>query len=159
MIAYFRHKETKMLFVQGDIAAISAGVDDATQNACWEFIKIMLSEDVQSTIVDSFPMNKASLSDMLVSMADEADEVYNKYIKMGFSEAEIVGFGAQKVNRAILDSFYNAILSVTNVSRSDSSLEIIIAEEIPAYFTGQKDIDSVINIINDRAQTIYDERK
>lgn len=139
-------------------AAISAEANDKTKDACWNLIKIMLDDEVQTNLKSSFPMNKAALSNMLVTMADEADSHYNTYINMGYSEAEIAMFNEHQVNRSIVDSFYEAITNVTDVARSDSSLEIIIAEELPAYFAGQKDIDSVIGIINDRAQTIYDER-
>lgn len=34
----------------------------------------------------------------------------------------------------------------------------ILIEEMPAYFLDQKDLDSVVAIIQDRAQTVLDER-
>lgn len=34
----------------------------------------------------------------------------------------------------------------------------ILIEEMPAYFLGQKDLDSVVAIIQDRAQTVLDAR-
>ena len=92
----------------------------------------MLDDEVQTNLKSSFPMNKAALSNMLVTMADEADSHYNTYINMGYSEAEIAMFNEHQVNRSIVDSFYEAITNVTDVARSDSSLEIIIAEELPA---------------------------
>ena len=38
------------------------------------------------------------------------------------------------------------------------STSIILIEEMPAYFLDQKDLDAVIAIIQDRAQTVLDER-
>ena len=35
---------------------------------------------------------------------------------------------------------------------------MILIEEMPAYFLGQKDLDSVIRIAQDRAQKVLDER-
>lgn len=35
---------------------------------------------------------------------------------------------------------------------------MIVKEEIPAYFAGQKSLDEVIKIINDRAKTYLNER-
>lgn len=141
-------------------AAISTGISDETKDACWDLIKIMLDDEVQESIKDSFPINRSAMSNLLVSMADDADKSYNTYVIMGYSETEIVTqFNTVKVNRDIIDSFYNSVENITDVSRSNSSLDIVIAEELPAYFAGQKGLDDVISIINDRAQTIYDERK
>jgi len=41
----------------------------------------------------------------------------------------------------------------------DQAVNIILIEEMPAYFLGQKDLDSVIKIIQDRVQKVLDERK
>ena len=49
-------------------------------------------------------------------------------------------------------------MSCSRVSSEDSSISIILIEEMPAYFTGQKDLDSVIAIAQDRAQKVLDER-
>lgn len=143
----------------GTSAAISATIDDSKKNACWDLIKIMLDDEVQESITDSFPMNKSALMKLLINLADDADKGYEAYVRMGYNDAEIAQFNFQRANRDIIDSLYNSVLSITDVSRSDSSLDIIVAEEIPAYFAGQKSFDEVVSIINDRAQTIYDERK
>ena len=41
----------------------------------------------------------------------------------------------------------------------DSAISIILIEEMPAYFTGQKDLNSVIAIAQDRVQKVLNERK
>lgn len=41
----------------------------------------------------------------------------------------------------------------------DSAISIILIEEMPAYFTGQKDLNSVIAIAHDRVQKVLNERK
>ena len=41
---------------------------------------------------------------------------------------------------------------------ADPSIDIILLEEMQAYFAGQKDLDSVIVIAQDRAQKVLDER-
>ena len=40
----------------------------------------------------------------------------------------------------------------------DPAILNIIHEEIPAYFAGQKEIEEVCKSINNRAQTVLDER-
>ena len=41
---------------------------------------------------------------------------------------------------------------------ADSEINIILIEEMPAYFLGQKDLDAVVKIAQDRAQKVLDER-
>jgi hypothetical protein len=41
----------------------------------------------------------------------------------------------------------------------DPAIDIILIEEMPPYFLGQKDLDSVIKIAQDRAQKVLDERR
>ena len=45
------------------------------------------------------------------------------------------------------------------MSYEDSAISIILIEEMPAYFLGQKDLDSVVKIAQDRAQKVLDERR
>ena len=40
----------------------------------------------------------------------------------------------------------------------DASISIILIEEMPAYFLGQKDLDAVIKIAQDRIQKVLNER-
>ena len=42
---------------------------------------------------------------------------------------------------------------------SDAAINAILIEEMPAYFSGQKDLDSVVKIVQDRVQKALDERK
>ena len=49
--------------------------------------------------------------------------------------------------------------SVTHIVRSDADIDIIIYEEIQPYLVGDKSIDDVIKIMNDRARTLIIERK
>ena len=57
-----------------------------------------------------------------------------------------------------IDDLEKIILSCSGMKAEDSAISIILIEEMPAYFTGQKDLDSVITIAQDRAQKVLDER-
>ena len=50
------------------------------------------------------------------------------------------------------------INSCSAVSTTDAAITAIIREEMPAYFSGQKTLDEVISILEDRIQTFLDER-
>ena len=45
------------------------------------------------------------------------------------------------------------------MNSENSDMSMILIEEMPAYFLGQKDLDSVIVIIQDRVKKVLDERK
>ena len=50
------------------------------------------------------------------------------------------------------------LLSCSKTDTSDAAINIILAEEMPAYFLGQKKLDAVVKIAQDRAQKVLDER-
>ena len=58
-----------------------------------------------------------------------------------------------------IDNMENIILSCSKSNSSDAAISTILMEEMSAYFLGQKDLDSVIKIAQDRAQKVLDERK
>ena len=41
----------------------------------------------------------------------------------------------------------------------DQAISIILIAEMPAYFLGQKDLNDVITILQDRVQKVLNERK
>ena len=51
------------------------------------------------------------------------------------------------------------ILSCSGMHTEDQAVNLILIEEMPAYFTGQKSLDDVIKIVQDRVQKVLDERK
>jgi undecaprenyl diphosphate synthase len=57
-----------------------------------------------------------------------------------------------------LDNLEKIISSCTHFNSADASINMILIEEMPAYFLGQKDLDSVVKIAQDRAQKVLDER-
>ena len=64
-----------------------------------------------------------------------------------------------KFSEKNIDTLESIILSCSGMRTEDQAINIILIEEMPAYFTGQKDIDDVVRIIQDRVQKVLDERK
>ena len=52
----------------------------------------------------------------------------------------------------------NVILSCSQMNSADAAINIILVEEMPAYFSGQKDLASVVAVAQDRVQKVLDER-
>jgi hypothetical protein len=57
-----------------------------------------------------------------------------------------------------VNDFEKIIDSCSRIYSEDADISKILIEEMPAYFTGQKDLDSVIAIVQDRVQKVLDER-
>ena len=57
-----------------------------------------------------------------------------------------------------IDFVESVILSCSKIKSEDSDISIILIEEMPAYFLGQKDLDEVIKIAQNRIQKVLDER-
>ena len=58
-----------------------------------------------------------------------------------------------------IDNLENVILSCSGADSVDAAINMILIEEMPAYFAGQKTLEQVIPIMQNRIQKVLDERK
>lgn len=133
------------------ISAHAVNVD-----ACGEFVKILLSDDIQSYIAmnDNFVLNR--------NVFRNAGEAANNYYNNGGQECSN-GSGiflpvGKKYSEEHIDEIERVVLSCSKISTEDSEISIILIEEMPAYFLGQKNLDAVIKIAQNRVQKVLDER-
>lgn len=137
--------------------AISARAVDV--DACADFVKILLSDDVQTELV---------MSDKLVINRDALRQGCNAAIDYFNNEVgtqEIYDYEAGTYVRLRTeftaqdtDNLDNTILNCSRMNSADSDISMILIEEMPAYFLSQKDLASVVVIIQDRVQKVLDER-
>lgn len=127
--------------------------------ACVEFVKQLLSDDVQNELVmsDKFVLNK----DAFKMGCNAAIEYFNT--EEGSQNIFDYAAGTyvtshMKFTRDDIDNLENIIMSCSKIDSADSAINAILLEEMPAYFLGQKELDSVVTIIQDRAQKVLDER-
>ena len=70
-----------------------------------------------------------------------------------------MGLSWTEVDDSLIDSYLSIIESLNgSLYDVDSPVDSIIIEEIPGYFEGQKTLDEVISIVNNRARSVTDER-
>ncbi len=135
--------------------AISAQADNV--DACGEFVKILLSEEVQADIAmnDCFVINREAFR----KAGDAAIDYYNNG-GSAFSGGTGGSSGGLRRQFSIedVDFVEGIILSCSRSCSDDASISIILIEEMPAYFLGQKDLDAVVKIAQDRIQKVLDER-
>lgn len=139
-------------------AAISAVISDEMKAASWEFIKMMLSEDVQKKEQDGNPVNISAYTYKTQRAVDVMNASYDSYVKNGMGEAELAQYYLYRLDDSVVEYVVDIAKSVTSVNSIDTSVEKIIYEEMGAYFAGQKDIDTIVRIINNRVQTVVNER-
>ena len=115
-------------------------------DACGEFVKMLLSDEVQSSFAmcDNLVINREALR----QASKTAVEFYN---------AGMTGV-TKHYSESNVDDLDKVILSCFWVSSTDSDISIILIEEMPAYFTGQKPLSDVVRIAQDRVQKVLNER-
>jgi ABC-type glycerol-3-phosphate transport system substrate-binding protein len=148
-----------MLSVSSSVA-ISAQTTEA--DACWAFVETLLSFEIQEYYAQS-GMGCPICIEAYETSAQEFIDDYNasmaKYSNY-LTEAEMAMFGIDPtpVDASVIDSYESMINSCSAVSTTDAAITAIIREEMPAYFSGQKTLDDVISVMEDRVQTFLDER-
>jgi len=137
----------------GSDMAVSISSHTSDESSCKKFLSILLSEDIQKTLFMNIPINKKCARDIALLEIEEhngsvdANEG-NKFAKAG-----------KKLDTALADKYIEQLSTATTSSFVYHSISLIIYEEIPAYFEGQKSFEDVAKVINDRAQKVLDERK
>ena len=138
--------------------AISAQAENI--DACGEFIKILLSDEIQLELAmnDNFVLSR----DAFRQGAAKAVEYYNGEggydifgydVATGMPATNGLVFGAQNIT-----DMENNILNCSRIYSPDATINLILIEEMPAYFMGQKSLEEVIAIAQDRVQKVLDER-
>ncbi|MBO4636135.1 MAG: hypothetical protein J5685_03215 [Clostridiales bacterium] len=135
----------------GSDLAVSISSQSEDQEACRAFLNILLTEDIQRSIQDCIPVSRDAARELFVADMEES----NRWIEEGGYGEE---FGVRPYDLSLADRYVEQVSLATTSSFVDNSIALIIYEEVPGYFEGQKTFDEVVGIINDRAQTVLDER-
>ena len=141
-------------------AAVCANT--AEKKGCISFVDMLLSENIQKTFAcnDGYtPVSKTAFE----KYADEAVNDYNAFCKicsehLNIEDIRSYGYPDKPIDKAVIGEYEEMIGASKTLFTSDAALDMIVTEEMPAYFAGQKSLDDVIKIINDRAKTYISER-
>lgn len=121
--------------------------------ACAEFVKIMMSYDVQIEMYNN-PINRQAL----ITIAEEQLDAYNnKLLAYGVDghpadESDLIPHEA-------IDKYVDILSLSYGNGNLNNAIEDILYEESSAYFSGQRSLDDVIPVMQDRIQTVLDENK
>ena len=129
-------------------------------DACAEFAKILLSDEIQYKFAESnrFIVSRDAykkVSNLVIDYCN-SPRANNEFSINHFTYEPIKN--RMKFTEDDMTYLENIILSCTHFDSSDAAINIILIEEMPPYFVGQKDLKSVIKIAQDRAQKVLNER-
>ena len=133
--------------------AISAVSD--LKDGCVDFIKFMLSKDIQE-LCSCNPINRTALPGVLDRYMDHF--IY-EYKTAGFtSEAEAARYDYYFPTDAMKASYIANMENVEVVSASDPAIRAIVSEELSEAYSGQKDIKEIEVSLEKRLKTLYSEK-
>ncbi|MEA4894367.1 MAG: extracellular solute-binding protein, partial [Oscillospiraceae bacterium] len=147
----------------GSVAMISGGLAMTTscksKDAGWQFMRTLLTEDYQENLSWGYPISQKAFDKKLAeAMKQEytTDENGNKIPVsnggMSMGDGLVVNFYA--ITQEEADQIKELINSVDHTAVYDQSLTDIITEESAYFFSGEKTVDQVAEIIQSR-MTIY----
>lgn len=140
--------------------AISAQAVDI--DGCWSFVETLTSAQIQEYYSDASIGTPISIA-AFESSAQRSVDNYNNMVEFYRStasayELEMFGYPTEEIDSSVISRYEDMINSCYSVSATDPAVSAIVREEMPAYFSGQKTIEDVISIMEDRVQTFLDER-
>ena len=139
--------------------AISAQAYDV--DACGEFVKYLLSDEVQNKYADlgNFVLSR----DAFRNTGAEAIKYFNEnnintvlYGAMYYGED--IPENRVKYTEEHIDTLEGIITNCSIMYAEDGEINKVLCEEMPAYFSGQKELSEVVAIAQERVQKILNER-
>ncbi|MBP5179934.1 MAG: extracellular solute-binding protein [Clostridiales bacterium] len=128
--------------------------------ACNEFVSVLLGEASQDIYAYyQIPVNRNSFNRISLQYI----EAYNQEISLMlriYNEAMLtsIGMNTQMMEESDIPPFEEFVEGITNCFTNDGSINSIIREEIPSFLEGQKSLDEIIPLLNDRVNTVLVER-
>lgn len=140
------------------VITCSAGITGSCpdKDAAWEFIKVLLSDDVQR-LVGSGSLGTAVNREVLRSNTQDAIERHNEYVR-NYKPVDQWDTPPKPDNEAVTDIYINALDQALPASYCDPDILIVMFEEIQPYFAGDMTLDEVIPVMENRCNLILDEK-
>lgn len=139
----------------------SVAISSQSKNidACGEFVKMLMTDDVQMELAKggNFVLSKAAFrqgaKDAVDFMNGPGGDSY-----IGFDNNGEPVKNRMKFSQKNIDELEKIVSSISRMNSTDAAIGLILIEEMPAYFSGQKELDNVVKIAQDRAQKVLGER-
>ena len=133
----------------------------ADKEGAWSFLRYYLTPEYQETVYN-FPLlketwwEKSKVATQKPSWTDENGEVHEEEHTYWMNGETIV---LEPMSQEEIQYLYDFICSVSKVNFYDEDIINIIQEEIESFYSGQKGVDEVVDIIQNRVQLYVDENR
>ena len=137
--------------------AVSAQAYDV--DACGEFVKLLISDDIQNEYAKhgNFVLNRQAFRETGEKAVKYFNETSINNLYGGYYGVDVPD-NRVKYTTEHVDNLENIISNCSIMLSEDSEINKVLIEEMPSYFSGQKSIEEVINIAQDRVQKVLNER-
>ena len=147
-------------------SSFSIAADSPVEKGAYALLDALLCEQAQTVnnTWSDIPVNRAAAK-AKIDLCVANNKIGVGYIKS--SPPDVLGASYQEAMRMsyLFDTdvdlggiFLDALENVDTLLLPDNSVLMIVSEELPPYLLDQKDLDSVIGTINNRAKTVMAER-
>ena len=141
--------------------SIAVSANSLYREGCLAFVNELLGNESQINYGMSYgiPVNRTAFHDSGMMYIDSHNNELDSMLRV-LSEAQLraYGYATDRMEESDIDEFETVVTGLSGWYSTDGSVSAIIREEMPAYFSGQKTLDQVIPVLNDRVQTVLDER-
>ena len=134
--------------------SVAIAANTSSAEGCRDFVRFLLQTPAQEAMaVTAMPVNREAFDNDCALELNRYEDYYNYW-----SEEDIRMMGISAPDEADIESLRAIVESADRINTTDTTVMIIMREEIQAYLAGDKTLDEVIDIIDNRAQTYIDER-
>ena len=139
---------------------LSISATSKVQEGCWQFVRIFLGQEFQSTVEGYWPVEMSRIEKLselaqrrpFYLNASGQEVEYDEMWHIGDTEIQVEPLTADEV-KEVLDYME----TMDSVGNYNESIMNIITEEAGAYFSGQKSAQEVAGIIQSRVQIFVNE--
>lgn len=144
------------------LTSVAVSAQSSNIDACKEYVSYLLGDEIQTLLANNSWANPVNRS-VILNNAEQVIDDFNTEVDMyaeWYTQDELVMYGlpSAHVSYDVVDDYLAIIDGCTNCTQTDIAINMIISEEIQAYFAGQKSIDQVIDTMTNRINTYLNER-
>ena len=143
-----------------DIDSIAISAQSDNQDACYEFVSMLMSDSCQEIYgAYNIPVNRTAFNSIAAQFIESNNNEIDIMLRL-YDEALLTmwGYDTQMMDESAISDFEQFVSGITEMFVNDGSINSIIREEMPSFFEGQKTLDQVLPVLTDRVSTVLNER-
>ncbi|MCQ2517055.1 MAG: hypothetical protein MJ094_09410 [Saccharofermentans sp.] len=141
--------------------AVAADLTSSEEEACLKYISLLLDDDTQYLlgVEAGIPINRNGFVEVAEDFVDQHNyELEHYYSDWTDADFRNNGMNPNPVDYSKIEDFEELISSTSSWVTTDAAVNAILREEVPAFFNGHKTLDQIIEVLENRIQTLIDER-